>query len=378
MKAEKALASPASSKQIQDDETMLAMQMEEMLINADILPARPSYGGAGHPILLDTNYFIMDINADNPDQLLHKYELDITPLGSARLTTSKSHRLVEILLERPTFKSLQPGVATNYSNKIFTTQRVSVGNDVIAKGFPKFAPLEYFEPGEDPRNDPRKYQITISYIGAQSVSELIKKVASLPDESNPTYDRDSLVHDLNIIINSTPSQDRTTYAGGRRTKFFKWEPNSQLDLGSGLIANRGYYSSVRVSSPSVMVNVHGCVSAFYKNVKLSQLMDEFANSADGKAMVPGALEGFLDGLKVTTNYLREEAGNKPITRVRTIKALAKDRASSHDVRFTYSRDGREKTVNVAEYFQTRKINIYSSLNRRAHETLRMEADPHQT
>lgn len=138
-----------------------------------------------------------------------------------------------------------------------------------------------------------------------------------------------------------------------RNRFFFPTQGQGFDLGGGLEAWKGFYSSVRPSHNQLMVNVNGklssdlclyaphiyhfrhevCTTAFYKPINLAEAITSFVNSTFGAR--PNA---FVKGVRVRTTHL----GYK-----KTIKTISSMNANQH--KFQAAEFGRE--VTVAEYFK---------------------------
>ena len=103
------------------------------------LPVRPGYGTSGKPIVLRTNYFeiLLPRIMSRP---VNQYWLTIVdpeakkkpPKKSStkeedELGAGKIRRLITSLLEDKFFQRYQPGLATNYSNRIFTMLKLDMG-----------------------------------------------------------------------------------------------------------------------------------------------------------------------------------------------------------------------------------------------------------
>ena len=122
----------------------------------------------------------------------------------------------------------------------------------------------------------------------------------------------SMVQALNILTGHyTVSNPTTTMIGGKRA--FPQGADFKV-IGGGLFAVRGFFSSVRLASNRTLINVNISHGAFYEAIDLEGLMRH-----SGLSYV--ALETFVKGLKVKTNYLKDEFGNQ-ITRIKTISGFA--------------------------------------------------------
>lgn len=162
------------------------------------------------------------------------------------------------------------------------------------------------------------FQLRMSHNGVLSSADFLRFKG--PDLTNSNHlDAADLeaVRVLNVVMASHPNKDDTVYQGGQN-KFFRYPSQdmfSNYDLGGGLLAVRGYYSSVRFSTSRILLNLNSQCSPFYKAINARNLVQEFQSS------VPvgdwPALGQFLWMLRVETSYLRAPDGTR-IPRVRTV------------------------------------------------------------
>ncbi|KAL2059362.1 hypothetical protein ABVK25_000655 [Lepraria finkii] len=191
---------------------------------------------------------------------------------------------MEILPEKPAFKALLPRIATNYAETLLTVQQIEVNGTFITEGHPSSEPefLQYFERGERPSDKSKRYVIAILYNGSESISELFKILKTPFDPNGATLDKAPLVQWVNIITTTTASERPTTYDAGAHTKLFEWDRKSQRKLGFGLVVIRGFYTSVRACTSRVLVNFHCSNAVFYKDIKLSDLVDNIGSLFEEK------------------------------------------------------------------------------------------------
>lgn len=133
------------------------------------------------------------------------------------------------------------------------------------------------------------------------------------------------------------------------------------ELGGGLLALRGYYSSVRPAVGRLLINLNVTSGAFYKPTPLADLMRDsgYGNNTEG-------LEGFIRMLKVEARYTRDNAQSPFMTKVKTIVGFAKPNAdppirvkrfgNAKEVKFRYidrnMPNAQEKEISVFDYFRT--------------------------
>lgn len=110
-----------------------------------------------------------------------------------------------------------------------------------------------------------------------------------------------------------------------QNKYFVLESNPE-SLSGGLVALRGYYSSVRTSNARILLNLNVCTSAFYSPVPLWKLIADFLGGTEPPTRsgwhppLVAKLRTFLKGLRVETSYLK--SGGVAQKRVKTIIGLS--------------------------------------------------------
>jgi hypothetical protein len=137
-------------------------------------------------------------------------------------------------------------------------------------------------------------------------------------------DKQELTQALNIFLNHFAKSAEKLVTIGSKT--FSLNQNAERgDLGSGLDVIRGFFSSVRIATCRILVNINVSHGAFYQSGPLLGLMNSFGvrNTA--------ALEQFLKLLRVRTTHLPEKRNkaNEVIPRVKTIYGLARKDVGHH-------------------------------------------------
>lgn len=119
---------------------------------------------------------------------------------------------------------------------------------------------------------------------------------------------------------------------GRNRFFFQSGGVRPVNLGGGLEAWKGFYSSVRPAWKQLMVNVNACTTAFYQPQNLAEAMKQFQEHSYGARAAD-----FVKGVRVRTTHL----GYK-----KTVKRLHRTNARQH--KFDSGEFG---TVTVEQYFK---------------------------
>lgn len=129
---------------------------------------------------------------------------------------------------------------------------------------------------------------------------------------------------------------------GRNKFFHPSAAEPPFQLGGGLEAWRGFYSSVRPAHKQLMVNVNVCTTAFYVPGNLADGLQAFM-----RASFSARPNAFVKGVRVKTTHLGYR---------KTVKSVAKKTAREHT--FDSDEYGR---VSVEQYFQKSLCHLPSTL-----------------
>lgn len=273
------------------------------------LPSRPSYGKQGRPIVLRTNYFRM---IPRPGAVIYRYNITISPQlknPSGGVNRRKTRRLVELLIaNNPPLQSA--GVATDYGAMFITAAKLQLGG--------KSMNLEqkFFE-AEDagPESTAINYKVKFEEDASMPVEDLLEYISSPPGTTPSGFDKGRIIQALNIIMTRTANESPAIYGGGNSNKFYTYpaSPDGWFNLGSGLIALKGFYTSVRTSTLRILVNINVANAAYYPPMSLLGLMRTHTPQRANDAR--SGLEAFISKLKVSHQYLKKK-------RVKTVQGFS--------------------------------------------------------
>ena len=294
--AEKAIEKSLVSKEPAD-------QLSRARLDAQF-PLRPGYGTrGGSKVTLWTNYIDM---MPTRDLKLHRYEIKIDPDD---FQGKKLGRMVQLFLQSPNMDPLRYDVVTDLRKILISRIELSPAQCQ--------ASLQYMAEGEDtPKDNERHHRVTLQPSGFLTISELLDYLNST--DLSHTYDgRQDIIQALNIMIAQyAKSRGRTITVSGNRA--FDLDSAARFDLGGGLIAMRGFFSSVRLATARILINVNVTHGAFYRKGPLAFLMKDF-NNAHGDF----SLNRFLKRVRVQA--IHREKKNKAghiVPIVKTIWGLA--------------------------------------------------------
>lgn len=300
----------------------------------------------------------------NSDQHLFTYEIVV----DERLTVKRKrqHFIESLFTQIPELRALGPGVATDYASLIVTSARVNLGRD--DQGTFTLGSYSTELPGVSVTAPPGKpFKLEMSVIGTLSSSDLSRFMG--PDLTNSNHSDTAdmeAVRALNVIMASHPNKDPDVYQGGQN-KFFRYPSQdtfSNYDLEAGLIAVRGYYSSVRFSTSRILLNLNSQCTPFYKVMTAQELVQEFL--ASGPHDWSAVLKRFLYKLRVETSYMRApdaarirkswsviDFAHKTVQISKIDQAVAKTKIelrNANEIKFKLH--DQEATVSVKAYFLT--------------------------
>ena len=285
------------------------------------LPLRPDYGTEGTVIYLRTNYFKMTIDAGKK---LFKFTLSLTArykepgkdtsMGKAKQPavpperSRKRRQALVLLFQHPDFRSIGHGVATDYGSTIITSKGLPLNEDGTKDYVVSYREVE----DRTPPANPIIYTFKLTYSGLVPTTELLRYLASTPSDPSDFSGKEDAIQALNIIVARTPNFNPGVFQSGKN-KFFQYptDPDTYDNLGGGLIAVRGYYSSVRTSTLRTLLNVNVQTSPFYPAITVVDLIMQHGY---GDWL---AVEQFIRLLRVRTKYIKHEDGSDAV-KVKTI------------------------------------------------------------
>ena len=285
------------------------------------LPNRPGYGTEGKKIVLKTNSFRMSID---PSRKIYRYDVEVSsdkarrkdqdPNAEPTLGRRVRQNAFEILLETSEFQSVREGIATDFAKTIITSKRLNLGTSGR-----RIFQIVYHEKEETvPHVRPITYKFIVSSEIILPISKFLSYLSTRTADHGD-FDGQDIVQAFNIIMARTPNRNPDVFQAGGN-KFFRYPSASSqyVDLGEGLIAVRGYYSSVRTSTMRTLLNVNAQCSPFYPAINMVSLMERHSR---WNPQSWETLEAFVEKLRVKTEYMRDKNG-KPDIRVKTVIGLS--------------------------------------------------------
>ncbi len=269
-------------------------------------PHRPGYGTRGIPVTLWANYVEMVPSAK---LILYRYDIAVSPDAKGK----KRAQIVRLLLETPAMTPFRSDVVTDFGSTLISRQRLAQDDMVVEV-------LYRSEYEDTPRERATKYSVRLQYTNTLRVSDLISYLTST--NIGETYgEKLPTVQALNIVLNHYSKLAGNHATIGASKSFSLASDSDKWTLGAGLTAIRGFFSSVRVASSRILVNINVSHGAFYDAGRLDQLVQKFQNDRGPDTRKLGK---FLEKLRVRTTHLAEKIkkSGEIVIRVKVICGLA--------------------------------------------------------
>jgi eukaryotic translation initiation factor 2C len=267
-------------------------------------PIRPGYGTRGAKVELTANY----VELLPPSTLvLYRYDIAIIPEVAGR----KAFRLVQLLLQSAELAPYHGNLATDFRSVLVSKTKLALDETVVE--------ITYRGDGEDePLPSAIVYKVRVKYTRALSMSGIINFLNST-NLSEAFSDKQELTQALNIFLNHYARSANNLAAIGSSKTFSLNQNPGRGDLGAGLEVIRGFFSSVRVATCRILVNINVSHGAFYHAAPLPALMHNYGTRSTV------ALEKFLKLVRVQTTHLPEKRNKAKdvIPRIKTIFGLAR-------------------------------------------------------
>ncbi|SMR50157.1 unnamed protein product [Zymoseptoria tritici ST99CH_3D1] len=329
---------PAPDARVHKAEDDLVKETKGKII--DGFPGRPGYGTQGKQIVLRANYFVIATAFEQnlTEQPLYRYELSV----SGEVSKPKRRQIFEEVLLHPVLKDV--GWGTDYATILVTTKELDIKKHMGGSSEMK---ITLSRPGgqqqQQQENPPdfvqearrrNTFLASLNYQGSFNLRQMIEYLRS-PSAGAMYQGSADLIQMLNIIIAKPPNSSPTVRNIGQN-KFYPFHGHPGMEsanLGAGLEALRGYYSSVRPTVGRMLLNLNATSGAFFKPMRLFDLIAEFG---DGKPL--DQIEAFIRMLKVEAKYVKD-GQNKPfMVKTKSIVGFARPTGKVKVKRFGNARE----------------------------------------
>lgn len=345
-------------------ENALVVQTKGKII--DDFPGRSGYGSKGKAIVLRTNYFSLTtaFEANMNEVPLYRYEVEIKEFKD--ISKPKRRRVFDSIVAHAAFANLR--WATDYSSIIVTTEKLDLEKMMAGKVMveltipPENGAVGPSSEGDQPPEFVKAARARNTFhfrlhekesFNPRAMVEYLKSTSA-----GAMYQgRADLIQLLNIIITKAPNEAAQVKDVGKNFYPFGTHPGMEsYDLGQGLEALRGYFSSVRPAIGRLLVNINVTSGAFYKSMYLLDLVREVGSGND-------QAESFIRMLKVEVRYTKDGQKEMFMKKAKTIVGFAKPHkkihvkrfGNAHEVRISIedraSPNTKSQEMTVAEYFK---------------------------
>ena len=244
-----------------------------------------------------------------PDLLLYRYNVAVQPDAVGK----KLSQIIRLLLQLPAYGEFRNDIVTDFKSTLVSRRRLSPDTAQ--------ATIQYRAEGEDePRAHAPNYRLRVEETGTLTISELTDYLSST--NLSTTYaDQLPVLQALNIFLGHHAKSSPAIATVGSTKSFHLSEDSPKWDLGAGLTALRGFFSSVRVATCRILVNVNVSHGAFYDAIRLDQLIQKYGSAHQFNRV---KLQSFLKKVRVRVIHLEEKRNKagETIARVKTIFGLA--------------------------------------------------------
>ncbi|KAJ5086789.1 hypothetical protein NUU61_008096 [Penicillium alfredii] len=294
---------PETNKSAHEYEDSWIKKTQAIAPPKDALARRPGYGIQGRLITLRANFFELDFR---PGIIFHSYNVVVTPANPIR---AQMKDLFSQILDIPELASVT--YATDFANEI-----VTLADLPVVQG-------RRFEVGFENQPNPKIFTVTLSKNGTINPELLLTQLRN--DERRDTVpSEEGTVRALNILLSDYPARNTSVEVVGKaRHKVFRMNPQTKQswDLGAGIEAVRGYYSSVRLAAGRILLNLNINHGSFYSEGPLMGLVENFQNTFGRDRVL---FNRYVKGLRVETSHLgpRTSRVGKSLKRIKTIAGLA--------------------------------------------------------
>lgn len=350
---------PCVDSQEQNQRAIAEFQRRHPESQAFIHCGRPGFG-TENTIWVLANYFAMKL----PKSKLHIYNFQGVPQS---MTRSKKRRLLQQVIDCWPFLANQSEYwATDYASRIVASRDLSSidGHNPMSPGQSSDAPiLQYFTAGS---NIPHQLAVRLQYTGTLDPAHYIAFLAGQAPEAEVA----ALSQALNLIMAKHPNtldtngQTDIVQVGGN--KFFYKSGWSTLT--AGLVAYRGYFSSVRPGMCRVLFNVNKVTTAFFEPDYVHRFIMKWLNigpqgERDLYEHEFGEVEQILRGVKVRIMYNRSDQKGADIDResrrTKTVMGVGRPLRSQE-----FLKEGRE--VLVRDYLKASKLGKHYNVHLISH------------
>ena len=285
-------------------------------------PKRPGGGGTqGDAVFLSTNYFRLKVEKGLK---LYRYSVKVSPEAKGR----KLAQMIKDALDLPEFDAHRPGLVSDFAAVLLSPQKLEDDLLKVSVPYEKNIAIEdrsdsislEITKDSSAAERPSRYYVTFDLIRVVDISNDPSTYGSSADQGDLP-----VVQDLDIVLGHHRKSAPDISMIGKRRAFYMRSPGRQgLLLAAAndggatndealLVAVRGYFSSVRLSTNETLVNINVTHGTFYLARQLSVWWSLLRRHSQVHIT---KIPSLLKGLRVELRYLQ----NGPV--VKTISGYA--------------------------------------------------------
>ena len=224
----------------------------------------------------------------------------------------KREQVVNLLLQEPQFERHRRHIVTDGKNSVISCVQLDIQDVFIVYK----AELE-----DEPAPAAPTYRVRFGETRQYNVSDCINFLNST-DLSRTYGDKENLLQALNIWLNSYAKTTDSIIPVGTQGQNKAVAINApQFNLGAGLTAWRGFFSSMRVATARILVNINVAHRVFWEPGDLEKLYNKYRPSVGSNNI---ALQSSFSRLRVETTHLpvRKNKAGKVIPKIKTVVGFA--------------------------------------------------------
>ncbi|KAJ0107157.1 hypothetical protein J7T55_014687 [Diaporthe amygdali] len=221
-----------------EDEYQKTPNLSSLSLSTEPFPNRPDFGKRGKPILIWSNYFELLVD---PRLVMHQYKIEVQPTAVGRKLT----RIIELFLQRPESIERSDSIFSDFKSLLFS--RVPLDDGYTACNIVYRSEFE-----EVSQENAPVYHLRLQLTKILRVRQLIEYLTST--HLTTAFDeKHVMIQAFNVFLNHYAKSQGNLVTLGSKT--FPKDAVGK-DLGGGLLAIRGFFSSVRVATGRLLVNVN--------------------------------------------------------------------------------------------------------------------------
>jgi eukaryotic translation initiation factor 2C len=289
-------------------------QRLQALTLTEALPRRPATGSLGKQIQVATNYFTFDISPP-PHAMLARYTVTVQP----RAVGKKLARIIELYLQEISHGD-RFAYISDFASIILDLQQPR-GNDLSVPPVPPTPPSRMItyrpETWDTATPNAPTYTVTQTFDRYLNISGFMRQLRNgHVDEQYAT--RQEMIQALNIWTTYQFKRSDNFLTVGRHRKFEK-RSGAKIDIGGGIVARRGFFTSLRLAANSLQLNVNTTHATFYPECTLDRYLSKLLEGTS-----PEAVARFIRKIRVVPTHLSagKNKDGKPIVKTKTILGWA--------------------------------------------------------